>query len=287
MRRNTDTGRAGRQARGTGSQAWRERAVVDPLLIFVAVGVVGVLFIAAHLVLPPEGAPSPSQPVTVTPYPTVPVVTTPATIPTATPTVTPVDPNRPAVDLYVMSYCPYGTQAETVMKPVADLLGTKADIRIRYLTQVTGTTVDSVQSLHGPFEAEEDLRQACIQKYYPASFWTYISRFNTQCYPTSHTSSTASTCSHTVMSGLGIPAATIDACSTGSEGIGLLKTDQISSASKGVNASPTLFIKGVKYTGAMSPNAYKNAICKAFVTPPAECSTALSGTATAASGSCG
>jgi hypothetical protein len=260
---------------------------VDPLLIFVAVGVVGVLFIAAHLLLPATGAPSAPQPTSVTPYPTVPAVTTPATIPTVTPTVTPVDPNRPAVELYVMSYCPFGTQAETVMKPVADLLGSKADIKVRYLTSVTGTTVDSGQALHGPFEAEEDLRQVCIQKYYPASFWSYLSRFNSQCYPTSHTSSTASTCSHTVMSGLGITATTIDACATGSEGIGLIRADQLSGASKGINASPTLLIKGVKYTGAMSPNAWKTAICNAFVTPPTQCSTALSGTATAATGSCG
>jgi hypothetical protein len=287
MRRNTTTGRCSTSARETGWQAWKTRAVVDPLFIFIAMGAVGILFIVASLVMPQGTVPAVSQPATVTPYPTVPVVSTPATTPTAIPTTTPADPNRPAVDLYVMSYCPYGTAAETAMKPVVDLLGSKADFRIRYLTQVTGSTVDSVQSLHGPFEAEEDLRQVCIQKYNPALFWTYVARFNSQCYPTSHTSATASTCSHTVMSGLGIPAAIIDACSTGSEGIGLLKTDQVSSASRGVNASPTLFIKGVKSTAAMSPNAYKQAICKAFITPPTECATALSGTATAASGSCG
>jgi hypothetical protein len=276
-------------AREKEPRAWRTRAVVDPLFIFVAMGAVGFLFIVASLVMPPASAPAGSQPAAPTPLATTPAVTTPATTTVITPvtTTTPVDPNRPYVDLYVMSYCPYGTQAETIMKPVVDLLGTKTDIRIRYLTQVTGTTVESVQSLHGPFEAEEDLRQICIQKYSPTLFWTYVARFNSQCYPTSHTSATASTCSHTVMSGLGIDGTRIDTCATGSEGIGLLKTDQVSSAQKGVNASPTLFIKGVKYTGAMSPNAYKQAICKTFITQPTACQTALSGTATAASGSCG
>ncbi len=56
---------------------------------------------------------------------------------------------RPSVDLYVMAFCPYGTQAETAMKPVADLLGSKADIRIRYITTISGSTAASVQSLHG------------------------------------------------------------------------------------------------------------------------------------------
>ena len=37
-------------------------------------------------------------------------------------TTAPVKSARPAVDLYVMSFCPYGTQAETVMSPVVDLL---------------------------------------------------------------------------------------------------------------------------------------------------------------------
>lgn len=62
--------------------------------------------------------------------------------PTAAPTpaATPVMTDRPVVDLYVMSYCPYGTQAETAMKPVADLLGTKADIRVRFISSVGGTT---------------------------------------------------------------------------------------------------------------------------------------------------
>ena len=101
--------------------------------------------------------------------------------PQATPA--PVKSARPAVDLYVMAFCPYGTQAETVMSPVAELLGSRADIRIRYITTVTGTTVDSVDSLHGPSEAQEDLRQVCINKYYPEKYWAYLKTFNDACYP--------------------------------------------------------------------------------------------------------
>ena len=52
----------------------------------------------------------------------------------------PVKTALPVVELYVMAFCPYGTQAEGVMKPVVDLLGSKADIRVRYITSVTGTT---------------------------------------------------------------------------------------------------------------------------------------------------
>ncbi|MGI5840758.1 MAG: DsbA family protein [Patescibacteria group bacterium] len=40
---------------------------------------------------------------------------------------------KPNFDFYVMSFCPYGNQIEDVIKPVAELLGDKADIRPRYI----------------------------------------------------------------------------------------------------------------------------------------------------------
>ena len=58
-----------------------------------------------------------------------------------------------------MSFCPYGTQAETAMLPVVNLLGAKATITVQYIANVSGTTAASVVSLHGPSEAMEDLRQ--------------------------------------------------------------------------------------------------------------------------------
>ena len=41
--------------------------------------------------------------------------------------------NRPEFKFYVMSFCPYGNQMEDILRPVADLLGTKADIRPQYI----------------------------------------------------------------------------------------------------------------------------------------------------------
>jgi len=210
------------------------------------------------------------------------------TAPQPTPTLPqePAKTERPAVDLYVMSYCPYGTQAEAAMKPVADLLGTKADIRVRYITSVGGTTVDSVESLHGPVEAQEDLRQACIQKYSPGKLWSYLARFNSECYSSSQTPESAIGCSRNVTSALGIDQAKIDACATGAEGIGLLTTDQASAGVQGATASPTLLINGVKFSGSRSPEAFKQAICGSFTTAPAECQTTLSEQQAAAGGSC-
>jgi glutaredoxin len=205
-----------------------------------------------------------------------------------TPTPSPVKTARPSVDLYVMAFCPYGTQAESAMKPVVDLLGLKADIRLLYITTVSGSTVDSVQSLHGLSEVQEDLRQICIQKNYPQKFWDYLSGFDARCYPLSQNSTSLNACWRNTTSGLGIDTAAIESCATGSAGLDLLRADETRSNQNGATASPTLLINGVKYSGARTPEAYKQAICNSFDVTPTECGTTLSSSQQAASaGGCG
>ena len=217
---------------------------------------------------------------------TVNVTATSDTKQTPQATRTPVKSARPTVDLYVMSFCPYGTQAETVMGPVADLLKSKADIRIRYITDIRGTTVDSVNSLHGPAEAKEDLRQICINKYYPDQFWSYIKTFDDQCYPSWQNATALESCQKNTLATLSMDSAKIDTCAQGTEGITLLKTDEAAAGTNGATASPMLFVNGVLYSGARTPDAYKQAICNSFETAPAECSTVLSSSSASASGNC-
>lgn len=202
------------------------------------------------------------------------------------PTQVPVKTARPVVDLYVMAFCPYGTQAEMVMSPVVDLLNAKADIRIRYITTINGNTVDSVDSLHGMSEAKEDLQQTCINNYYPEKFWSYIKTFNEQCYPTWQNATALASCRKNIAKTLSIDSAKITACAQGAEGLSLLKEDETSSEKDSAYSSPTLVINGVRYSGARTPEAYKQAICNSFETVPAECSTVLSSASTAASGAC-
>jgi protein-disulfide isomerase len=207
--------------------------------------------------------------------------------PTPTPTKAPVKSARPVVDLYVMAFCPYGTQAETVMRPVYDLLKSKADIRVRYITTSQGSTIDTVSSLHGNSEAREDLYQVCILKTQPERFWEYVYLFNDQCYPKWQNSGTLDTCRKNVTATLGIDTASVESCTAGTDGLALLKADEILSDNNSASASPTLIINGVKYSGARSPEAYKMAICNSFDTAPSECSSILSSTsASGAVGNC-
>lgn len=206
---------------------------------------------------------------------------------TPTPVQEPKKTARPAVDLFVMAFCPYGTQAETVMRPVNDLLGKKADIRIRYITTITGASIDSVNSLHGPSEAKEDAYQICLQKSQPAKYWEYIRLFNEQCYPIWQNSAYLDTCRKNVTATLDIDQSVTGTCATGADAIELLKIDQTDSDALGASASPTLIINGVKYSGARTPEAYKKAICNSFETAPTECSTTLSAASvTGAAGNC-
>jgi glutaredoxin len=214
-------------------------------------------------------------------------ITAPVTVkPTQQATAAPVKSARPTVDLYVMSFCPYGTQAEAGMSPVVDLLKAKADIRIRFIARITGSTVDSVNSLHGSAEAQEDLQQICINKYYPEKFWAYLTAFNDNCYPSWRNATVLESCRKNTTAALSIDSAKINTCAQGAEGLALLKADETASAKDHATASPMLFINGVQYSGARTPDAYKQAICNSFETAPAECGTVLSSGTTASTGNC-
>jgi len=202
------------------------------------------------------------------------------------PTAAPVKSASPVVDLYVMAFCPYGTQAETAMQPVVNLLGTKANITVRYIASVGGTTAASVSSLHGPYEAAEDLQQLCIVKEYPQKFWPYLTAFNQDCYPIWQNATQLDACRNKTMQALGINAQKIETCANGSTGLGLLKVDETLSNANNARASPTVIINGQEYSGSRTPDAYKQAICAYFETAPAECNVSLSTTGTAATGGC-
>jgi glutaredoxin len=211
---------------------------------------------------------------------------TPTPTATATPVQTPIQSAVPTVDLYVMSFCPYGVQAENSMQPVVDLLGAKADFNVLYIASVQGSNIDSVSSLHGLNEAKEDARQLCIMQNYSAQFWSYLTQVNNQCYPVASNATALDACWKSVATGLGMDVSAIEACAYGPDGIALLRGDEAKVNQYGVTGSPTLFINGQKYTGTRTPEAFKTAICDAFQTMPAECSTNLSSDVTPASGSC-
>jgi glutaredoxin len=194
--------------------------------------------------------------------------------------------DTPDVELYVMSFCPYGTQAEEAMKPVVDLLGSVANIQVHFIATVQGDTLDSISSLHGPTEAVEDVRQLCIIKNYDqATYWNYVIGLNTNCVSLYNDATAYDACWKDTASQNSIDTTTIQTC-IDSEGVDLISADSQYAALNQVSGSPTLIINGVVYSGARTPEAYKQAICDAFTTAPAECSQELNGATSSTTGSC-
>ena len=88
-----------------------------------------------------------------------------------------------------------------------------------------------------------------------------------------------------LMNSLGIDSSKVMSC-VDTEGDVLIQEHSQLASELGVTGSPTLVINGVKSNAARTSEAYKQAVCNAFNTAPAECSTTLDSSATTTAGNC-
>jgi glutaredoxin len=177
--------------------------------------------------------------------------------------------DKPIVELFVMSHCPYGTQAEKGILPVADLLGDKIDFEVKYV----------YYAMHGKIELDEQLKQYCIQKEQNPKFFDYLVCF------LDGGDDKAEDCLNSVE----VDKDKLDSC--------IEKTDNEFSVSDqfndkatwlsgrfplfgvhkdlnekyGIRGSPSLVINGEQVQSNRSPEAYLSAICGAFNKVPKEC----------------
>jgi len=175
--------------------------------------------------------------------------------------------------LFTMSYCPYGNEAETAMKPVVDLLKDKAVVEPHYIVSKSDA---GYASLHGEQELNEDVREICIYKYQPDKYWSFIEAVNDAC-----TSKNVDTCWEAVAKTAGIDTAKIATCQT-DEADTLLAKELALSTKYNVTGSPSLVINDTVYTGGRSAQSYKTGICSGFTTAPTECSQDLASSSTTA-----
>lgn len=184
--------------------------------------------------------------------------------------------DKPNVELFVMSYCPYGLQMEKAFLPVKELLGKVADFKIRFVHYI----------LHGEKEATENTRDYCIQKEEPAKFSDYLTCFIKNGKNSVDNTKAAEDC---IASGV-IDKVKIDKCMTDTTALYKITealssgasspeygVDAVASKEYGVEGSPTLVINGVIVENvARNPEAIKEAVCNAFNDVPDECKTLLS-----------
>jgi protein-disulfide isomerase len=186
--------------------------------------------------------------------------------------------NKPVVELFVMSYCPYGTQAEKGILPVVELLGSKIDFKIRFVYYAMHPTLG---------EVEENLRQYCIQKEQSTKFNDYLSCFldagnSTSCLTTVKIDKTKlNSCTTAADKQFQISDNKNDKSKWLSGNYPLFNIDKTLNEQYNVAGSPTLVINGVQANSARDPASYLDIICQSFTdgSVPTECGQTLSTTA--------
>ncbi|MFA6995545.1 MAG: thioredoxin domain-containing protein [Patescibacteria group bacterium] len=197
---------------------------------------------------------------------------TPSSAAAATPSATVTGKNaKPSVELFVMSYCPYGTQIEKGILPVISALGNKINFQLKFVNY----------AMHGQKELTENLTQYCIRKNESQKLEKYLSCFleasdSTGCLTTA-----------------GINKAQLSSCVSATDqqykvtenatnNVNYQGTypsfpiDQADNQKYNVAGSPTLIINGEQIDSNRDSASLLKTICSAFSTQPKECQTALS-----------
>lgn len=186
--------------------------------------------------------------------------------------------DKPKVELFVMSHCPYGLQMEKGIIPAVKALGNKIDFKIKF----------NDYAMHGEKELKEQLSQYCIQKEQSDKYLAYLGCF------TKDGDSGVEGC----LSSAKIDTDKLEGCIAKTDkeykvldnfnnkvgfkgqfaGFEIFKADN---EKYSVGGSPTLVINGSQSNSGRDSKSLLKSICSAFNNPPKECSTELSGDAPA------
>lgn len=179
--------------------------------------------------------------------------------------------DKPSVELFVMTHCPYGTQMEKGILPAIEALGNKVDFEIKF----------NDYAMHGEKELDESLVQYCIQKEQNNKYSEYLTCFLKN--------SDGAAC----LDSAGIDQNKMNSCVAKTDkefsvkenfknnkdfrgsypGFNVYKEDN---AKYGVGGSPTLIINGTEVSSGRDSASLLATICSAFEDAPEECSTTLS-----------
>lgn len=91
-------------------------------------------------------------------------------------------PVKPQIELFVMSYCSFGVEAEKKLIPFIKKYGERIDFQLRFIAEKKveeGKSEDDLEtlkfeSLHGEPEVLEDMRQTVIAQLYPDKYLDYV-----------------------------------------------------------------------------------------------------------------
>ncbi|MBN1175612.1 hypothetical protein JXA48_03135 [Candidatus Woesearchaeota archaeon] len=183
--------------------------------------------------------------------------------------------NKPQIDFFVMSYCPYGNQAEEEIVGAYNLLKDYAEFKPHYIYyenyQGGGDAycldADSKYcSMHGAQEARQNIREQCVEAKYGIGAWfDFATAMNSDC-----TAQNADTCYVDVAKNLGYDLDYIKECQE-TKALEFAAEDLRLSTLYGASGSPSVYIDGIAYNGARTATGFQAGLCDAFDNAPSVC----------------
>lgn len=180
---------------------------------------------------------------------------------------------KPVLDLYVMSLCPFGVQAENAVIPAVKSLDGAADLKLYFIgNDNPGPDGKPVfTALHGQPEVDENIRQVCALKTQPKKALDYIMERNKE-YRKPEWKPAAEA--------VGLDVKKIEDCFASEEGRAAYAASLKASRERKASGSPTIYIDGELYQGARGQKSFTQALCKALAgkgfKEPAGCAKAAS-----------
>ncbi len=196
---------------------------------------------------------------------------------------------NPEVLLFTQSFCPFGNDAEDIIKPVVELLGDKVEIRPHYVLyenyQGGGPEfcIDEESkycSMHGIDELNQDIRELCVYENQNDKYWDFVSQVNQDCMVDD-----VESCWQDAAAETGVNISSVESCFD-QNALAYAQAERELNTELEVTASPTLLINGVKYGGNRSPEDFKTAICSGFEQQPEECNQTLDSSSQASDAEC-
>jgi len=170
-----------------------------------------------------------------------------------------------AVELFVMSQCPYGVEAETAFFPAVRALGDAVTFRLDFI----GDEIEAGRliSMHGESEVAGDLLHVCALQANPSLALDLIACMNREY---ARIPENFDACADEVKA----DRAAILACAEGEAGQALLRASFARAEERGADGSPTVLVGGQPYAGPRTKDGLMRAVCQAFQgTRPAVCDT--------------
>ncbi len=180
--------------------------------------------------------------------------------------------DKPSVELFVMSHCPYGTQIEKGIIPAIQTLGDKIDFSLKFCDY----------AMHGEKEVNEQMNQSCIAQEQNDKLIAYLNCFlkagdSEECLKEAKIDTAKlKSCTGKLDKQYEITKKLNDKTSWISGQFPPFDVFAADNEKYGVKGSPALVINGTTVSSSRDSKSLLSSICNGFNNPPSECQKELS-----------